>query len=297
MSGEYLRPTWGLVPIPLRQFHAMAGRLVILEVGLRQGLQQGTISEKCEALISMIQTLLLPFDPDNTEYRSASISLAATCRKLLSNLLEQSSSKSLPMELSVLGRLIVFYHEIIKSLESDHTKTQPAVDGSSTLSVGPGGTSHHSMSRSDAIHHLQAVLLVSWVQVCHYTVSLPNPGCCSSHSCRSCKPRWLDARLQELWIIREGLLEVVVPLLEIKLPHSIKLQAEVASTWERYAVTHFNGRLVPGCCHLGCSNLSGVSEAMLGTQLCSGCRKARYCSVECQRAAWSGGGHSTVCKE
>lgn len=71
-----------------------------------------------------------------------------------------------------------------------------------------------------------------------------------------------------------------------------KLQGRV---WERYALSHFSGRLLPGCCHLECRNLAGVSEAALVTQLCSGCMRVRYCSVACQRAAWVNGGHGAVC--
>lgn len=67
--------------------------------------------------------------------------------------------------------------------------------------------------------------------------------------------------------------------------------------WGAYAREYLHGPLLPGCCYLGCSNLTGVSEAALPTLLCSGCRRVRYCSVACQRAAWVGGGHSTLCKE
>jgi hypothetical protein len=35
-----------------------------------------------------------------------------------------------------------------------------------------------------------------------------------------------------------------------------------------------------------CQNLSGISEAGLRLQLCSGCNTARYCSRACQRLAW-----------
>lgn len=69
-----------------------------------------------------------------------------------------------------------------------------------------------------------------------------------------------------------------------------------ASMWGKYALEHLHGRLLPGCCHLGCTNLSGVSEAALLTLLCSGCKRARYCSVECQRAAWIEGGHRDICR-
>lgn len=71
-----------------------------------------------------------------------------------------------------------------------------------------------------------------------------------------------------------------------------KLQARL---WERYALMHFDGRLLPGCCHLECNNLAGVSEAALVTKLCGGCKRVRYCSVACQQAAWLAGGHGSVC--
>ncbi|KAK9817747.1 hypothetical protein WJX72_001549 [[Myrmecia] bisecta] len=41
-----------------------------------------------------------------------------------------------------------------------------------------------------------------------------------------------------------------------------------------------------GCCNPGCKNLEGVTEAELRTSKCSGCKKARYCSTTCQKAAW-----------
>lgn len=69
---------------------------------------------------------------------------------------------------------------------------------------------------------------------------------------------------------------------------------ETGAACQQYAVAHFHGRLLPGCCNLGCKNLGGISEAALGTQLCSGCRI--LCCVACQREAWKEGGHSSVCK-
>ncbi|MEW5313292.1 MAG: hypothetical protein WDW38_004873 [Sanguina aurantia] len=56
--------------------------------------------------------------------------------------------------------------------------------------------------------------------------------------------------------------------------------------WEHYTLRHFHGRLLPGCCSARCTNLAGVSEAALQTWLCAGCRRVRYCSVECQKCAW-----------
>lgn len=72
-------------------------------------------------------------------------------------------------------------------------------------------------------------------------------------------------------------------------------QLRVALLWDGFARTSFHGRLLPGCSHLGCTNLAGVSETSLPTQLCSGCRRVRYCCSKCQRDAWVGGGHGLVC--
>lgn len=67
-----------------------------------------------------------------------------------------------------------------------------------------------------------------------------------------------------------------------------------APTYERFTAPSSRQAFLLGCCHLGCTRFDGVSEAMLQTLLCSGCRRTRYCSVGCQRAAWVEG-HGTYC--
>jgi hypothetical protein len=51
----------------------------------------------------------------------------------------------------------------------------------------------------------------------------------------------------------------------------------------------------PGCSNPRCCCLEGVSEAEVKTQVCAGCRGARYCSAGCQKAHWRAG-HKEVCK-
>lgn len=68
------------------------------------------------------------------------------------------------------------------------------------------------------------------------------------------------------------------------------------AVWEHFAMLHLDGPPLPGCCNWGCTNVSGFSEAALPTQLCSGCRRVRYCSAECQQAAWVEGEHRIVCR-
>jgi hypothetical protein len=51
----------------------------------------------------------------------------------------------------------------------------------------------------------------------------------------------------------------------------------------------------PGCSNPRCCCLEGASEAEMKTQVCAGCRGARYCSAACQKAHWKAG-HKEVCK-
>lgn len=59
-----------------------------------------------------------------------------------------------------------------------------------------------------------------------------------------------------------------------------------ASIYESFTTPACRQVFLQGCCHLSCTSLDGPSEAALETLLCSGCMRARYCSVGCQRAAW-----------
>ena len=49
------------------------------------------------------------------------------------------------------------------------------------------------------------------------------------------------------------------------------------------------------CSSRKCINLSEDSEFLIKTFICGGCKKARYCSRECQATAWREG-HGKECK-
>lgn len=139
---------------------------------------------------------------------------------------------------------------------------------------------------------LQTILLCTVVQVCLWA--------------RRCKlmdhvlsdfsyPVWFHYLMQSHPVSNPHLKGVVMSLLIDSSKATATSHYECSVAWERYAVSNLKGRLLPGCCNLACANLTGVSEASLKTLLCSGCRRARYCSVECQKSAWLHGGHRDVC--
>ena len=43
-----------------------------------------------------------------------------------------------------------------------------------------------------------------------------------------------------------------------------------------------------------CKNLSGVSEAQMEVHLCAACKRAKFCSLACQKASWKM--HKPACK-
>ena len=48
------------------------------------------------------------------------------------------------------------------------------------------------------------------------------------------------------------------------------------------------------CYNPRCRNLAGASEAQLKGKLCTGCRVARFCCMDCSKAVWRE--HKTACK-
>lgn len=72
-------------------------------------------------------------------------------------------------------------------------------------------------------------------------------------------------------------------------------RAAQGAVWDRFSAAECTPWMLPGCGNLMCNNMSGCSEAALHTQLCSGCRRVRYCCVDCQRTAWKAGGHEVIC--
>lgn len=164
--------------------------------------------------------------------------------------------------------------------------------------VGRGKGVLDARSGPFLLHRLQAGTVFTLMQLCLFMMECQKGGEEYRKMCSQCA-WWLEP-LQQVCkqLPYRGLMDIVSAVLA-DISHSVtSLQPALDARWDMwagYAATHFHGRLFPGCCHLGCPNLDGISEAGLDTQLCSGCRMARYCCMRCQKAAWLEGGHNAVC--
>lgn len=156
---------------------------------------------------------------------------------------------------------------------------------------GSPATGTHTFLHNPEVHQLQVVLLSTLIQSCGWLTECKGKVW-TEHE----HDEWLIQMLNRISPLKNLEIQAVAMTLMSESSHSDP-EGESGSRviWERNAIAQFHGRLLPGCCYLGCINLSGVSESKLATQICSGCKQARYCSVVCQRRAWKDGGHSLVC--
>lgn len=158
-----------------------------------------------------------------------------------------------------------------------------------------GNTDTAEAWRPYLVHRLQAVTIISVVQLCACRLEQGGDAALLTGK----PPEWLMPILHTLDMCHNSQLinAATTSLLSLSSETSHRSRTDFSVLWERYAVAHLHGRLLPGCCNLECTNMDGVSEISLKTLLCSRCRRARYCCVDCQKAAWVRGGHSTVCVE
>lgn len=175
---------------------------------------------------------------------------------------------------------------------ASHGRATPGIDAGG----GGGGGGLNSSDSSDipafvaqkpAVHQLQALLCLTLTQLCRW--GLESPGAPGKIYC----VEKVLHMVQELPF--QSLRELVAPVMR---EASLEVQqADVNAKWEAYRFKHFGGRLLPGCCNLACTSLEGFSEVGMDTQLCGGCKQARYCCRACQMFAWREGGHKTVCRK
>lgn len=147
------------------------------------------------------------------------------------------------------------------------------------------------------LHQLLAIQVSSVIQLLHWQVRYEGRDVEGTGTRPSLPEIKVSAGFELAVSVTKDLTDLVTLLLSscsmVASPHA---QREARSTvWESYALKHLQGRLLPGCSHHSCQGFAAVCEVAMRTQLCGGCRRARYCSVECQRAAWQEGCHSKVC--
>lgn len=305
--------------LAFRTWSCMPGRLVVLEALLRSGpIASG--DDVCKAVGHM----LLPSNNAAPGSLSVCISLAATVHKLVnqhlscapqdlemsqhSGLSPVASSHeirrdSMAMFETCCEYVIQFLHTPVHTnASSSHTSRTGDSTTDSGSSGSIGGSSIQDGSEACAgcrvppqgtfQLQLHSVLLMSVVQYCYWQDG--ETGRLSVNPKYDGSGWWEKVRDRQPNLLLE-LTELVAGVLTADVMHSPKAHAIAGEMWGQFALRFFHGRLLPGCGHLGCTNLAGVSEAALPTLLCSGCRRVRYCSAQCQREAWVDGGHSSVC--
>lgn len=152
-------------------------------------------------------------------------------------------------------------------------------------------TSRDAIQHRSHLQQLQVVLLLSLVQMWMWVQGSE----VMRKKLQRHRPGWFDTLMQHGQHVDDPDLTTVISLLGPGQSPSPSSRQAVCMAFERYSLSHLQGRLLPGCCHPGCTNLSGGSEVAIKTLLCSGCRRSRYCSLGCQKVAWLAGGHSSVC--
>lgn len=299
----------------------MLGWFTAMESLLRDKHRPVHAQETISSVKTSLTAILHSCESEIPEILIACLSMAATLRKLMWPLLQvmpiitiDDVAPALPHHCSLheLGAPLLM---LVKALSACHCSAECRKSrahcsmASSTnnvdydgapeeiVSAGPSegksdDASHSNNSspcrRAPLVHRLMAVTMVSVVQLHHWSSVYTD---CAMHT--ALQGDVLLAVVESL--PQPGLRDTVTSLLGKESSATLEGGMDADASWEGYAVGNFIGRLLPGCCHLGCTNLGGVSEAALPTLLCSGCRRVRYCSTECQRAAWVQGGHKGSC--
>lgn len=290
------------VLISLSCFFGMPESVAMLECSLRYVGSLASAAHVSDAISSIIPALSLTDSRHKSAMTSACVGLASTLVKLVIQMLQLYASNSQQKEqlsegsfsesdsegeetserlFHLLGPIIL---ETVKSLDVFKQHQKSLVLAAAALPIASADAPN--------FHKLQTILLVLFALL--YQSHLKSATAPSLPL--ETPSQWFHESADAVACLDQGLRDFAQALL-LSAQAEAGGQERVLLIAEQYAALHFNGRLAPGCSHLGCTNLCGVSETALCTLLCSGCRRARYCSQECQKASWVKGGHSAVCIE
>lgn len=177
----------------------------------------------------------------------------------------------------------------IKSLAGDTQLAKQTGLGHSIMKDNPGleltGEVQTVFSRVPAEHKLLLILIRFWVQLARVAPLTSNQ-----------QATLTVPAMQSLGFADISMLLNIcgADILARGQPIYVEDFNALASRWKRHVCGNLQGRVLPGCSYWDCTNLGGFSEAALSTCLCGGCKRARYCCKDCQRAAWVEG-HREVC--
>lgn len=308
---------WGrplsISPIQHRMscWEQLPGCLVVLEVLLRgehsplQGNEAALIIVRA---LNQIQFLRATKTAESSSLL-ACISVLGTIRKFLLLDSQPSTTRSTCLLADKFGS--VFHSIVMGDVQqqevADHTITTAsaahAIDVSETTNSinqphsfpGNPHTSLQQVQLDASKQQLSRLFLLTYVQVRNKHLRSVHGGMLPVHELGCPDQQHLEWYGQSL-MLEAGMYTDMHPCAAGNHPmiHA-EHERKVTMAWERYAFHCIDSRLLPGCCNLGCTVLAGVSESSLPTQLCSGCRRMRFCSNMCQRKAWCVGGHALVC--
>jgi hypothetical protein len=171
------------------------------------------------------------------------------------------------------------------ALEQQEQQGQPGSEAelhvhSATMVCDPGSPSKADTLPCDMLQSLAAAVS-AWVG------SIQAPAARAQLEAAGCAPQQLQQRLQALLAAQQesqqGLTDASIAALARQLQ-------KTGNRLSGIAVRQF-------CNNPACGNLSGPTELRLVSGrgcMCAGCRMARYCGRDCQRAAWKQ--HKPVCK-
>lgn len=176
--------------------------------------------------------------------------------------------------------------------------TRDVWDGKNRDAVRSSGSSTSDKVPSSLQVWLRLVLILlrSWVLLALEVNS--HVGDASSDAFSSAQQVMMQNFTQDFRVGPDSLMATVLDTCGLHMLAVGRLTLDIRAShalWEWFASTHLCGRVLPACSRWGCTNLAGSSEAILPTQLCGGCRRVRYCSARCQRAAWVEEGHNVCC--
>ncbi|MEW5306921.1 MAG: hypothetical protein WDW36_009352 [Sanguina aurantia] len=303
--------------LKLHAWKRSPGCLSVVEVTMRDVHRPSGTGDLTLAIDVVIRMLVPPCDSHDPAALPAVASLAATLRKLLHahthalappqagsrqsphrSYLFGHSERPPPGQLDVqsvadlMEQVFATISAIDRTLQTELARVGVAPTGAHSATVVSSSSPPASPRRDQLLTQAVVTLVLCLLQMCAWRVRVEEAQ--SPGSARQGWFRSLERQLAQLGAATHPISKVAMAAMKGQGWMASGQRGLLDRTYEGVGGA-VGGALLPGCGSLGCTSLSGPSEAALPTRLCGGCRRARYCCVECQRSAWREGGHSQFC--